>query len=272
MEDADWRGIAPGGKGGRLGAESPAVPPPASGAGPGARLWSGARGARGEGAGGGRRQRRSVLFARASSTLWIRRPAGAAGGVPRGPVRRPLPGAGSTREPDSPGGSKGGDPGAEEDRRPPPKHAEGLRQEPPRSLGERQSPRNCFFGGKRVSGSNSSPPARTESPAKVTGMGAPPPQRPPPPSQLQISRRPPASRAGCPGRRRPAGRRVWVSVAGTGPRRGDCGSHLRRHLLSAPALHPRGSHPASWLCGGVGGRSTGGGGAPLAPGVAGGSP
>nr|KAF6462299.1 hypothetical protein HJG59_011334 [Molossus molossus] len=122
----DWPGIAPGGKGGRLGGESSAVPP-ASGVGPCARLWSGARG---EGAGGGRR-RLSVLFARASSTLWVRRPAGAAGGVLPGPVRQPLFGAGST-------GSLtllealGGVPGAEEDRRPPPKHEEGVKQEPPK--------------------------------------------------------------------------------------------------------------------------------------------
>lgn len=97
LDDPYWRGIATGGKDGRLGDQSTAVPP-ASGAGPGAQLWSGARG---EGAGGGRRRRLAVLFTRASSTLWVRRLAGAAGGVPRGPEPRPLLGSGSARAPDS---------------------------------------------------------------------------------------------------------------------------------------------------------------------------
>lgn len=53
-----------------------------------------------------------------------------------------------------------------------------------------------------------------------------------------------------------AGRPVWVSVAGTGPRRGACGSHLRCHRPSAPALHPRAA-PRPPGCGG--GCSPGGG-------------
>lgn len=100
--------------------------PPASGAGTRAQLW---RGARGEGAGGGRRRRLAVLFARASSILWVRRPAGAVGGVPRGPIPRPLLGAGSTRELTL-SEALGGVPGAERDRRLPPKHEKGIRQEP----------------------------------------------------------------------------------------------------------------------------------------------
>lgn len=80
-------------------------------------------------------------------------------------------------------------------------------------------------------------------PAKVTGMGAPPPRRPPPPfAGFRSSGRPPASRAGLP-RETAAGRRAWVSVAGTArgcSRWRDCGAHLGCQRLSAPDLagHP----------------------------------
>lgn len=63
--------------------------------------------------------------------------------------------------------------------------------------------------------------------------------------------------AGCGGRRRPAGRLVGSRLQGLargGSRRGDCGSHLRCHRLSAPALHPR---PAAVRPGSGGGCSTG---------------
>ena len=102
LEDSDCWGITRR-KDGRLGGESPAVPP-VLGAGPCARLW---RGACEEGAARGRRRRLSVLFARASITLWVRRSVGAVGSVPRGPVRRKLLRADSTRELDFPGGSRG---------------------------------------------------------------------------------------------------------------------------------------------------------------------
>ena len=78
---------------------------------------------------GGGRRRFAVLFARASSTPWVRRPAGVAGSVFRGPVLRPLPIAGSIPEPDAPIGSRWS-PGSSGGPAAPPKHEEGVRQEP----------------------------------------------------------------------------------------------------------------------------------------------
>lgn len=82
----------------------------------------------------------------------------------------------------------GGVPGAEGYRRLPPKHEEGVKQEPPQGFTVSTSLSGTVFWGRGFWGGTLPHwPERREwcvrssSPAKVTGMGAPPPRRPPPP-------------------------------------------------------------------------------------------